>query len=307
MNTTALLILSTVVSAPACAAGINFNLGDFVKAISDQAQQPTQTSSSGGGQAATQPNKKPSNYIGFLPNGWADKEYAPEILGGSFHLRIGSNGKYLNSPHVGPSSCDMAYLYYSKSGKAQMGDGELEYCALQEFFIYKLTTDDNRNLNDGFVKQDTINEFSKVALKRFDEIKKQDNYYIRAAAVKIDPYNFKTKSFPIHVNMMGGLTDEPSKRMPYNFIGNGFKSATGNWLLINLSADSVLAKELEAARVKPGSLIDGMNEVHFKVKKTIDATRGPGDSGRNVEIEVTKFVTSFVTTDGKIADIGFGF
>lgn len=291
---------------PSDTSGIKTEMGP-----SDSGGTVENGAQSGDGLPVVPANVKPKNYVGFLPVGWNDLKYSPDVLDGSFHLRLGSNGTYLKQPNVGPPTCDLVYLYYANTPKEKLSGDELEYCALNEYFQYKTITGDDRNMNDGFVRQDTINLFSKVALKRLAQIKEHKEFYIRSAAITVDPYNFNTKAFPIHVNMFGCVTDPPQGkpistqgRIFYGFAGKGISSG---FLTANLSANPDLARDMEAARAHSGGFLHGMNEVHFKVLRTHPATQDNGNDGRAVEVKIAKFITTYIRPDNKMGEVGFGF
>lgn len=310
------MLLGIAMSTTTYAGEIKLNLGDLLKAVTNSSQpnatneksseDASPSSNAGSANTSALPQTKPQKAGGLFPIGWSDKEYTPDVLDGSRHLRIGSNGLYLRNPYAGPKTCDAVYLYYAKSDKSQISDNELEYCALLEFHIYRSLTGDKRDMGDGFVKRETIAEFSKAISARIEELKKNDAFYIRTTTINIEPYNFNTKSFSIYANMDGGSAgDSPSTY--YWFDGVGFDSNAGIFH-VNLSSDGERAKEIEAARAKGRGvgLLHGMNEIHFRVKKTKDDPRASSPSKtRRIEIEVFKFKTYFVRPDGSVAAMGF--
>jgi hypothetical protein len=238
---------------------------------------------------------------------WADKTYQPEFIDNYMHIREGiasvdSYGiSYGSAPVLGTSTCDAVFIYAIAANK-QLTNEEMESCALQEYEIFKRTKEDNRNFNDAFVKKEIIDQFTKVALDRMEELKKTKLFYMRAVAIQIDQLNISNYSIKIRANIqLNGSFVSGNTRGYYSFDEPHKVPSDSRWIEGNISgipADD--AREIESARAN-NRFRTNDNIVKFEVI----GAREMGDQ-RLIKIKIKEFSVFYKNSKGDIVSVGFG-
>jgi hypothetical protein len=241
------------------------------------------------------------------PEWWTDFSYVPERLEGALHLRVGGAGSYNGKPSGGRPNCDMAMLYAAKAN-APLSAAEMEYCALQEFEIFKGLSDkglgstDNRNINDSFVRRDTVAQFSENIKKRIELFRKNSLYYIRAASVQFDPFDVKQGSLGVRVNWtQSTIPFDPKANRPdpitYKFDEPRFRKDEDRWWAIRIPGDEKTGRELETARVKE-RFFTAQNYIIFEVTGASEAKEWNGIT-RYIKVRIKRFAVPYTAEDGR--------
>lgn len=211
-----------------------------------------------------------SNPGSVLPEWWNETDYNPPTQDGAMHIRVGSAGAASERyTQIGRANCDWTYLYAAKAGIA-LDPREKEECALLEFHIKRGVDGDKRNLADGFVKQEIVNEMGRLIDARIEQFRAQKLFYFRAAALKVEPYDFRMRSSLIKVNWTSTSTNSAN----YVLHGRGFSDGSG-WMQLPLMADESTAREIEAARTNTANAYIGTpyNRIVFEVISARQASK----------------------------------
>ena len=243
-----------------------------------------------------------------MPEWWNEVAYIPDQLDGALHLRAGSAGNMGGQPMLGRPNCDLPLLYAAKSG-IPLTASETEYCALLEFELYRGVTGDPRNVNDLFVRRDVIAEFARVLDKRLELFKRNDLYYLRAAAAQFDPFDLKSGGMVMRFNWTQGyIPANPAAGRPqtilYKFDEPHFRREDDRWWGVQLQDDEAGGRELEAARTT-NKFIPALNLFRFAVTGTRES-HGPSGTSRYVKVEVKRFAVPYVRPDGSTVVTGTG-
>jgi hypothetical protein len=190
-------------------------------------------------------------------------------------MRSAGNSSSVQFGVLGRSNCDVTYLYAAKSGKA-LSKAEMEECALLEFHIKRGVDGDRRNVNDGFVKKEVIDEMTVFINQRIELFRNADKFYFRAYAIKVEPYDFKNQRTLIKVNWGVRSTDTAQ----YSFRSPWFPSEHNSEMAVPLEGSESLSREIEAARFNTGNstLALATNKIVFSVNNTGEERYGSGFS-----------------------------
>ncbi|WP_394778258.1 hypothetical protein [Undibacterium sp.] len=242
----------------------------------------------------------------ITPEWWNEVAYIPERLEGALHLRMGSSGNFGGSPFVGRANCDMSMLYAAKSN-TPMSQSELEYCALLEFELYQGTSGKKRDLRDTFVRKDTIAEFSEVIKNRIELFRQNDSYYLRAAAVQLDPFDLAQGGMVMRLNWTQGYVPaDPKAGRPstimYKFDDPHFRKSDDRWWGIRLMDNEQGGREIEQARTG-GKFVTAMNFFVFDVTG-VREIKDASSITRYIKVQVRHFGIPYVTADGRTVVTG---
>ena len=249
----------------------------------------------------------------FSPSGanqrgpWSDKIFQPDMLDGHMHLRegiamIGQFGIITSSaPVLSTSTCDAVFLFAITANKLLSQD-EMEDCAMQLYAVHRVTTGENRNLNDVFVKRDVVDQFSKAAMDRMEQLKSTKKFYFRAPAVSIDPFNIRNNSIKVRANIsLSGIRTRDRVSISYRFDEPRIMPNDSRWFeseIIGIPID--IAREIESARTS-NRFIYADNIFKFEV---LGAQEINGE--RLIRIQIKQFSVFYKDSKGNIMGLGFG-
>ncbi|MET3124301.1 hypothetical protein AAKU67_003916 [Oxalobacteraceae bacterium GrIS 2.11] len=237
-----------------------------------------------------------------LPEWWNEKNYAPDVYEGALHLRIGSGGARGQYPVVGRHNCDIAYLFATKS-TFKLSDQELDECAMYEFDIKKGIDGDRRDLGDGFVRQEVVNEMKGVITNRIELIKQYDKFYFRSAGFKINKFDFKSMQTPIEVNW-DSLTMK--NNASYQFQNTALFGRDPGWATINLPEYEPQSRSIEASRARFG-IRDSSNRIVFKVIGTNFNPTGKTPNPRTITVGLIEMDFSYIDDAGATKEISLSY
>jgi hypothetical protein len=240
----------------------------------------------------------------IVPEWWNETRYIPERVGDSLHLRQGSAGNFNGMPNVGRANCDLAMLFATVAGAA-LTPAELEKCALLEYDIYRGVSGDQRNLNDVFVRRDTVAQFSEKVKERMALFRQTKSFYLRASAMDIEPFQVG-KGLRIRANWTGGyLTPDGSPPIYYYFEEDGgFLRSNPNWWGTVLNGfNDAQAREIESAR-SSGKFVTALNFFRFEPVSAREVRNGSSVE-RYLRVKVTEFSVPYVTANGGSTLLGF--
>lgn len=240
------------------------------------------------------------------PEWWTDLVYNPLRMDGAVHLRLGSAGSFSGRPITGKPTCDLAMLYAAKSNSA-LSAGEMEHCALLEYEISRGVSGAVRNLNDAFVRKDTITEFSETVKRRIEMLRKNNLFYLRAAGVQLDAFDLKQGGIPVRANWTQGyIPMEPKVGRPmavtYRFDEARFRKEDDRWWSALLKGDEKTGREMEAARAADKFVVS-QNYFTFEVTGVREVSEWNGIN-RFVKVQLKRFLIPYTTEDGRTVFTG---
>ena len=235
------------------------------------------------------------------PEWWTDLNYNPLRLEGAVHLRLGSAGNFSGRPISGKPTCDLAMLYAAKSHTA-LTAGEMEHCALLEYEISRGVNGTVRNLNDAFVRKDTVTEFSETVKRRIDMLRKNNHFYLRAAGIQLEAFDLKLGGIPVRANWTQGyIPMDPKVGRPlaitYRFDEPRFRKDDDRWWRALLKGDEKTGREMEAARAAEKFVI-AQNYFTFEVTGVSEVSEWSGIN-RYVKVQLKRFLIPYTTEDGR--------
>lgn len=183
------------------------------------------------------------------------------------------------------NACDTSYVFYAKSG-TQISDADRKACAEIEYGSYKNVTQKSRNMNDSFVKNDTLIEFSKVVDSRINQLASARVFVAYRLGFIFYPFDFKQGGFPYEIQWTGGNAFTYGPQIRWNFKRQQV-----------LTMDSATARNLESVRSK------GINgnmrmDAFFEPTKTY-ITNESGRQIRNIDVKV-KFRLLYEDSDKSV-------
>ena len=243
-----------------------------------------------------------------LPEWWSESTYLPERMEGALHLRMGSSRNFGGSPAIGRPNCDMSMLYSAKSN-VPISPSEMEYCALLEFDLFKHVNSDRRNMNNSFVRQDTITEFTDVINNRIELFRQNDFYYLRASDVQFSSFDLSQSAMEIRANWTQSYIPMSSKAgraavITYKFDEPNFRKENNRYWSIRLMDDENGGRDLETARVN-NRFITALNFFTFDVIGVREVNEQSGIS-RYINVQVRHFSIPYMKQGGWTVTTGIG-